>query len=198
MASEWLLKFRALSARSHFLEHCADSADSAESPAVPGVMCGNSTARRAIDAKEAIGTPHSKDPADISAANAQVETDCAADIGGPAAPIRRGVDGLSWWRDLYEERAAFREYDGGISRAEAEQFAWRETENRWHLQYGERVRRDLCAGCRRPIGSDWALDVIDTNRVHQRDNNACLIRHGERWRATARQALLTLGLQLPR
>lgn len=108
-------------------------------------MCGNSTARRAIDAKGTIGTPHSKDPADISAANTQVESDGAADIGGPAAPIRRGVDDLSWWRDLYEERVAIREYDGRISRAEAEQFAWREIENRWHLQYGERVRRHLCA-----------------------------------------------------
>ena len=197
MASEWLLKFRALSARSHFSEHCADSADSAQSPTVLREICGTSTLRRPIDAKDTIGTPHSESPTGISTASAQVESDGADDIGGPAAPIRRGVDDLSWWRDLYEERAAIREYYGGISRAEAEQFAWREIENRWHLQYGERVGSDLCAGCRRPIGSDWALDLIDTNRVHQRDNNACLIRHGERWRATARQALLTLGLQLP-
>jgi hypothetical protein len=98
--------------------------------------------------------------------------------------------------DLYEERVAIREFDGHYSRAEAESLAWGEVLNRWHMRHGERVPRDLCAGCRRPIGSAKALDMIDGNRVHLGDPD-CLVRHGERWRADAMRALLALGLRSP-
>ena len=106
------------------------------------------------------------------------------------------ADGADW-RDLYEERCAIREFDGGHSRAEAECLAWSEMENRWHIEHGERVPPDICAGCRRPIGSAAALDLIDGCRVHLTDDNACLIRHGERWRAMAAQGLIVLGLRQP-
>jgi hypothetical protein len=70
-------------------------------------------------------------------------------------------------------------------------------QNRWHAQYGEQVPKDICAGCRRPIGTASALDLIDGSRVHLNDGNACLIRHGERWRAAATRALMALGLRPP-
>ena len=98
------------------------------------------------------------------------------------------------WRDIFEERAAIREYDGGYARAEAERLAWGELQNRWHMVQGERIPRDLCAGCRRPIGNAEALDLIDSNRVHLADNNECLIAHGAGWRKTATEALVALGL----
>jgi hypothetical protein len=98
--------------------------------------------------------------------------------------------------DIYEERAAIREFDGHYSRAEAESLAWGDVLNRWHMRYGERVPRDLCAGCRRPIGSAKVLEMIDGNRVHLGDPD-CLVRHGERWRAAATRALLALGLRSP-
>jgi hypothetical protein len=101
------------------------------------------------------------------------------------------------WIDFYEERAAIREFDGHYTRAEAEVLAWGELENRWHLQHGERVPRNLCAGCRKPIGISDALDLIDGNRVHLADDRGCLIRHGERWRAAATCALTALGLRPP-
>jgi hypothetical protein len=94
------------------------------------------------------------------------------------------------WRDLYDERSAIRQYDAHYSRAEAEALAWGEMQNRWHAEHGERVSRDLCAGCRRPIGTEKALDLIDGNRVHLGSNTDCLIRHGERWRAAAARALM--------
>jgi hypothetical protein len=100
-------------------------------------------------------------------------------------------------RDFYEERAAIRQYDAHYSRAEAEALAWGEMQNRWHAEHGERVSRDLCAGCRRPIGTEKALDLIDGNRVHLGSNTDCLIRHGERWRAAAARALMALGLRPP-
>jgi hypothetical protein len=101
------------------------------------------------------------------------------------------------WRDLYEERSAIRQYGGHYSRADAEALAWSEVQTRWHMECGERVSRDLCAGCRRPIGTKKALDLIDGNRVHIGEDNACLIRHGERWRAAAMRALVALGLRPP-
>jgi hypothetical protein len=90
--------------------------------------------------------------------------------------------GPTLWHDQYEERAAVRQYEGGYPRAEADLLAWREVETRWQMAHGERVQRHLCAGCRRPIGGAVALDLIDGNRVHDRADNDCLIRHGERWR----------------
>jgi hypothetical protein len=61
---------------------------------------------------------------------------------------------------------------------------------RWHLDHGERVPRDLCAGCRRPITAhQLALDLADDNRVHFANGCDCLIQHGERWRRTAREVI---------
>jgi hypothetical protein len=101
------------------------------------------------------------------------------------------------WRDLYDERSAIRQYDGHYSRAEAEALAWSEVQTRWQMECGERVSRDLCAGCRRSIGTEKALDLIDGTRVHLDDENACLIRHGKRWRTAATRALMALGLRPP-
>ena len=100
------------------------------------------------------------------------------------------------WVALFAQRAAKWEL-GGRPRAEAERVAWAEVQNRWHLQHAERVTRDSCAGCRRPIGAAPALDLIDGGRVHLDNGNACLIRHGERWRAAATRALMALGLRPP-
>jgi hypothetical protein len=101
------------------------------------------------------------------------------------------------WRDLYDERSAIRQYYGHYSRAEAEALAWGEMQNRWHAEHGERVSRDLCAGCRRPIRTEKVLDLIDGNRVHTSDDNACLAQQGSRWRAAATRALMAFGLRLP-
>jgi hypothetical protein len=54
---------------------------------------------------------------------------------------------------------------------------------RWHLAHGERVPRNICASCRRPITpGQQALDLADENCVHLADGYDCLIRHGDRWR----------------
>lgn len=102
-----------------------------------------------------------------------------------------------FWRDLYEERAAVRQYDGGYSRDEAERLAWGELQNRWHMEHGEPVPRDICAGCRRLIGWAEALDLIDGSRVHRSAGYQCLTRHGDRWRRSATEALSALGLKPP-
>jgi hypothetical protein len=101
------------------------------------------------------------------------------------------------WRDLYEERAAIREYDGGYSRPEAERLAWGEIQNRWHAQHRGPARPEICGGCRQPIGEAKALDLIDGDRVHVDTANACLIRYGITWRTEATRALMALGLMPP-
>jgi hypothetical protein len=99
-----------------------------------------------------------------------------------------------WWRDLFEERAAIRQNDGGYTGAEAERLAWDELEGHWHRLCGERISPRLCAGCLRPIDSTQALDLDDGCRAHL----ACVARYGQRWREAAAIALAGLGLRPPR
>jgi hypothetical protein len=96
----------------------------------------------------------------------------------------------------FVKRAAHWEL-GGRRHAEAKEIAGAEIQNRWHMEHGERVPREICAGCRRPVGTAVALDLIDGSRVHLDGANACLIQHGKRWRAAATRALMALGLRVP-
>ena len=176
MATDWLTRFQELFSDSSLQKHCADSADSAGRSTLEGVNVTHPHYGRPIDTIGTIGTKDKREPSRDPEANAEL------------APN---------WRDLFEERSAICEYDGGHTRAEAEVLAWGELQNRWHFEHGARVARDLCAGCRQPIGSADVLDLIDGNRIHLRSDHACLIRHGERWRAAATRALLALGLRPP-
>jgi hypothetical protein len=100
------------------------------------------------------------------------------------------------WSDLYEERAAHRQFDGGNPRVEAELLAWRDIEWRWHLAHRERASAEVCAGCDQLIRADEALDLIDGARVHMRGCR-CRIAYEQRWRRAATNALAALGLQPP-
>jgi hypothetical protein len=61
---------------------------------------------------------------------------------------------------------------------------------RWHLNHGERVPRDTCAGCRCPFRrDDKILDLADNNRVHLAAGYGCLIAWGKQWRRAARDAV---------
>jgi hypothetical protein len=50
----------------------------------------------------------------------------------------------AWWQDLFEERAANREFDAGYPRREAERLAWEECLSEWHRQHGGQGR-PICA-----------------------------------------------------
>jgi hypothetical protein len=108
---------------------------------------------------------------------------------------------VSWldptiWSDLYEERAAHRQFDGDYTRVEAELLAWREIEWRWHLAHRERASAGVCAGCGQLIRADEALDLIDGARVHMKGYR-CRTSYEQRWRSAATTALIALGLQPP-
>ena len=89
------------------------------------------------------------------------------------------------------------EYLPRLESPAAERLAWGALQNRRHLAHGGLVPRDICAGCRRPIGVAPALDLIDGNRVHDDAGPDCLIGYGERWRDTATRALVAMGLSPP-
>jgi hypothetical protein len=174
MATEWLTRFQELFSGSSLPKPRADSADSASRSTPEGGNPINPRDGRPISTIGTIGTQDQAAPSSDPQANAKVVPN---------------------WCDLFEERAAIYEYDGGYTRAEAEVLAWGELQNRWHFEHGARVARDLCAGCRLPIGSADVLDLIDGNRVHLRGDRDCLVQHGERWRAAATRTLLALGLR---
>ena len=110
----------------------------------------------------------------------------------PAASPNREV-AFDWRRAFADRCAAYRVRNR--DEATVAHLALADLENRWHLEYGERVSPDLCAGCLRSLGRGPALDLIDGCRVYAVDTD-CLIRYGERWRVAARQALVGLGLPL--
>jgi hypothetical protein len=117
-----------------------------------------------------------------------------AALAGVEAQARNFADDPAWWRDLLDERAAIRQFDGGYGHAEAERLAWEEIECLRHRLFGERVSRDLCAGCLQPIAPAQALALDHGCRVHL----ACVSRYGRRWREAAATALAALGLYPPR
>jgi hypothetical protein len=180
MAGEWLALFRSLSEGGA----CSDSSDGSLKRCS---VEGGSHAGRAMGTIEAIG------------AKVVVENRKASD---PNVAVERGNEAASWsaedWRAFFEERCAHREFDGGYDREAAERLAWGELQNRWHLSHGERVSRDFCAGCRRPIGNGPVIALIDGNRVHDRAGHTCFIQHGARWRGAATRALLEMGLKPPK
>jgi len=74
-------------------------------------------------------------------------------------------------------------------------FAQKRAECTWHLDQGERVPRELCAGCRSPImPGDDVLDLADDNRVHFDADYRCLLAWRDCWRSAARAHLTNRSL----
>lgn len=78
---------------------------------------------------------------------AQVRTEFSRTIKGAD---RARCDG-PWWRELFEERAAIREHDGGMSRAEAEAGALDDLARRWRALHPVASSSDAtCVHCGKP------------------------------------------------
>jgi hypothetical protein len=100
------------------------------------------------------------------------------------------------WRDRLATRIVDW-FHGDRGLEEARRLAWGDVENEWHELHGRRWPSWQCAGCNAPLGGSQALDLADGNRVHFEPID-CLIRFGKRWRGDASEALIALGLELPR
>jgi hypothetical protein len=104
---------------------------------------------------------------------------------------------VSSLRDLYEERAAIREFDGGEDRAEAEAMAWREVASMWYRLHGSRTPADFCAGCGRPIGQASEVLLLPLGERAHADRLRCIQVYGRRWRHQAALALDAIGIPAP-
>lgn len=96
-------------------------------------------------------------------------------------PINATVgDDAMDWRELFEERAAMRQYCGGYRRNLAERLAYGECIERWCELNPVSHRPGLCAGCGAPLGNN-VLELCDGARVHWERHRAfeCLIAYGE-------------------
>jgi len=100
-------------------------------------------------------------------------------------------------RDLYEERAAIRQFDGGYTKDQAERLAWAEVAALWYRLHGERVPAALCAGCGEPISGHAVHLLPHGERAHADGNHACIIAYGRRWRSAAALALSAIGISTP-
>jgi hypothetical protein len=116
-------------------------------------------------------------------------------LRGPE-PERAGWD-VDDWRTFLDERAAIREYDGHLPRAEAERLAWAETLAEWHRAHGVPPPSWQCAGCGKPLSGAPAMTLADAARVHDVAGYGCLIAYGKRWRAAAENGLAEMGITPP-
>jgi hypothetical protein len=98
------------------------------------------------------------------------------------------------WRAYYLERAAIREFDGLLPRAEADRRAWRETANRWWHEHGSRSAPSLCCGCGKPVSLADAIPLPHEQHVHDAD---CMAAFGRRWLREAAEALAKFGIPAP-
>lgn len=105
----------------------------------------------------------------------------------------------SWWRDLFEERAAHRQTDAGYTRSQAERLAFGEAVLEWHRRHGTRSDPNRCAGCGEEMPINYGLALCDGARVHFDGVRGvgCIIEYGQRWRGAAVISLRALGLKSP-
>jgi len=84
----------------------------------------------------------------------------------PASRKCRAAVGAEYWRDLFDERAAHREFDGGYSRADAERLAFGEMILEWHRLLGVPPEPNHCAGCGNELPGEGGLCLCDGAYVH--------------------------------
>lgn len=111
-----------------------------------------------------------------------------------AAALRSDAENLDLWRDLYEERAAIREFDGGFTRREAERRALEDVVPHWLAKHPlpATSRAVGCAQCGLPDPDTPLLARDGHTWVHM----ACWSRLMAR-RASEALAALIRVLNLP-
>lgn len=102
------------------------------------------------------------------------------------------------WCALFEERAAFRQYEAGYKRPEAERLAYSECIEAWCDRYTLPHDPKVCAGCGQPLSVE-VLDLPDGARVHWEPECefTCLVSYGARRIHRAVSALSAAGLHSP-
>jgi hypothetical protein len=95
----------------------------------------------------------------------------------------RHAESLAFWRAFH-------------STGEAACIAWGEMQFRWHRLHGSRVSTSICAGCGDRLDGAETLALGDGARLHIATLDR-LVAYGQRWRGTATEALIHMGLAPP-
>ena len=108
--------------------------------------------------------------------------------------------GADEWRDWITERGAILEHDGGLSRPDADGWAFQDAVVEWLNRNPPAADPHVCAGCDEPInegGTNWR-PLADGATVHYGGAYGlrCWERHGAKRRAEAEAALAALGVKL--
>ena len=105
------------------------------------------------------------------------------------------------WRDWITERAAILEFDGGLSRAEADRRAFEYTLIEWLNRHPHQGNLGICAGCGDAMydqASDWRT-LADSASVHYGGlwGLRCMERYALGRRKEAADALRQMGIGAP-
>ena len=115
-------------------------------------------------------------------------------------PRVRNVEHAGCWRDRFEERCAIIEYDGGVSRSEAETQAWECTVIQWMNETPPKgIDDDRCASCGHHIGDVGrdAVPFLSGGGGHVWLHHGCHPTWMTRRRSDAEKALTAMGVTSP-
>ncbi len=107
---------------------------------------------------------------------------------------RPGRDDQAGWRRYHTDLNRYWSRHSHLTVEQQRSLAWRETMHAWHLEHGERMPADRCAGCGGRL-SDRSLTLPDGTVVHA--GHGCLIAYGEAWQSRAAEALTAMGITAP-
>lgn len=122
-------------------------------------------------------------------------------LGTPALDKIQGTAPATWdatdWREFYAERAGIAEFDGELSRPEAEARAWEcSVAHYLHIAPPILPDGDSCPVCARPLGQ-FAVPVLRPGGGHLWLHTGCVERFNIRRRVEARRELEKMGLSAP-
>jgi hypothetical protein len=100
-----------------------------------------------------------------------------------------------FWLHAYEERASIREFEGGMSREQAEHLAYDEVLLAWHKAY-YRPRAGYCAGCQEQLSVNDTILLADCATIHNTRLH-CASEYKTKWRTVASLGLSLLGIDEP-
>jgi hypothetical protein len=102
------------------------------------------------------------------------------------------------WRAYFDERAAIREYEGGLARDQAERFAFEDTVSHWLSAHpAPATPPDRCVHCRHIQRTDDVLLPMLADGGHIWIHNGCWTEWYSARRREAVNSVRTIGLEPP-
>ncbi len=126
--------------------------------------------------------------------NHKAEILCALAVASEPEPSWTADD----WRSFFDERAGIAEFDGGLSRPEAEVIAYEGCLSHWqNIIRIDHADDHLCPCCGKQIDEGAAIPVLRPMGGHLWLHHGCHARWLLRRRAAAKATLAALGISPP-